>query len=66
MKDISALIKGPPRGLSLHLPWEDPVRKSLAEAAPEPTRRASGLQTMRRERPLSVSCPVCASVLLLL
>lgn len=32
MKEISALIKGPPRDLSLHLPWEDPVRKSQAEA----------------------------------
>ena len=65
MKDISALTKGPPRGISLHLPWEDPVRKRLAEAPPGPTRRASGLQTMRSERQLSVSRPACAFMLLL-
>ena len=43
MKAISALIKGPPRGPSLHLPWKDPVRKSPAEAPPESARRAPGL-----------------------
>lgn len=43
MKEISALIKGLPRGPSLHLLWEDLVRKSLAEAPPEPARRAPSL-----------------------
>ena len=39
MKEISALIKGLPRGPSLHLLWEDLVRKR-AWQRPQRSRRA--------------------------
>ena len=61
MKEISALIKGLPRGPSLHLLWEDLVRK---RAWQRPHRNPPGghpawtssLQSVRSERHPAWTC----------